>query len=267
MRLLVILLVFLAVPQWAAADFILTMSGTYLGPNDNPNVGFSCSSDRFDGTNEFFNDLPNLFNLNRLAGGTFTAAFRVPTSVVPNPGSDATQASYTFDPGTVGVTFTLFDASGAVVHTGASGPGTNGFGLVRDNFGSLLDEVLFVTNSFETGTTVTGLRTPPLLGGETDLYGGAGVDFASNDLTALSGLAIPTDVDTYRRLKGAVFVASAGIDTFSPDQNQYAEVLSGVSYRITDVALSSVPEPSSAILVLTGGLAVLVFTRRRTAGR
>ena len=51
-----------------------------------------------------------------------------------------------------------------------------------------------------------------LLGGETDLFGGAGVDFASNDLTALSGIGIPTDVDTYKRLKGAAFVASAGID-------------------------------------------------------
>ncbi len=110
-----------------------------------------------------------------------------------------------------------------------------------------------------------GLLAPPLLGGETDLYGGAAVLFESNDLSALSGLAIPSDEATYLRLKGAVFVASAGIDTFSPDGDQYAEVLSGASYRITGVTVSSVPEPSSAILILTGGLTVYGFARLRIA--
>ena len=267
MRLLFVLLAFLAAPQWAAADFILTVSGTYLGPNDNPNEGFTYSSDRFDGTDEYFDDLPNLFNLSRLAGGTFAATFRIPTGGTPGQGSDSTRALYSFAPGTVGVTFTLFDASGAIVHNGASGPGTTGLGVVENNYGSLVDAVQLGTNSFDTNTTVSGLVAPPLLGGETDLYGGAAVLFESNNLSALSGLAIPTDLATYRRLQGAAFVASAGIDTFSPDGDQYAEVLSGVSYRITDVAESSVPEPSSAILVLTGGLTVFGFARLKIASR
>ena len=243
------------------------MSGTYTGPNDNDLIGLTYSSDRFDGTNNYSNDLPNLFNLNRLAGGTFTATLRVPTNVTPGPGSDSTQARYFFAAGTVGVTFTLFDSSGAVVNLGASGPGTTGFGLVQNNYASILDMVQLGTNSFDTDTTLSGLRIPPLLGGETDLYGGATVLFASNDLTALSGVDIPTDEATYRRLQGAAFVASAGIDTFSPDGEQYAEVLSGVSYRITDVAVSSVPEPSSAILFLIGGLTVFGFAGRRIASR
>lgn len=233
----------MAAPQRATADFVMTVSGSYTGPNEDPRVGLTYSSDRYDGTNEYFNDLPNLFNLSRLAGGTFTATLRVPTGGTPGSGPDSTQALYSFAPGTVGFTFTLFDASGAMVNSGASGPGTTGLGLVKDNYGSLVDAVQLGTNPFDTNTTVSGLLAPPLLGGETDLYGGAAVLFESNDLSALSGLAIPSDEATYLRLKGAVFVASAGIDTFSPDGDQYAEVLSGASYRITGVTVSSVPEP------------------------
>lgn len=259
-------LVLLAAPQWAAADFAMTLSGTYLGLNEDPRIGLTYSSDRFDGTDEFLNDLPNLFRVDRLAGGTFTATLRIPSTVAPDPGSDPTYAFYFFDPGKVGVTFTLFDAAGAVVHRGASGPSTIGAGIVQDNLNSLLDSVQLETGAFETDTSVSGLRTPPLLGGETDLYGGGGVLFSSNNLSILNGLAIPTDTATYRRFNGAVFVASAGVDTFSPDGQLFTEVLSGVSYRITNVAVTPVPEPPSVVLAIAGGLTILAFARRRSAG-
>jgi PEP-CTERM motif len=55
-------------------------------------------------------------------------------------------------------------------------------------------------------------------------------------------------------------------DTFSPAGDQFAEVLSGVTYGITNVSVASVPEPSSVTLLLAGGLTILGIARRRTAG-
>ena len=54
-------------------------------------------------------------------------------------------------------------------------------------------------------------------------------------------------------------------DTFSPAGDQFAEVLSGVTYRITNVSVA-LPEPSSVTLLLAGGLTILGIARRRTAG-
>ncbi len=266
MRLLVLMLALLALPQAASADVVLSLGGTYLAPNDDPNVGQTYSSDRFDGTDYFYNDQPNLFDLGRLAGGTFTATLRFPTDVPKNPASSATLGFYLFDPGTVSYTFTLFDRAGAVVHAGASGPdGTSGRGVVMDNF-ALLDGVQLVAE-VDTSSSLTGLVTPLVLGGETDLYSGAGIDFASNDLNTLSGLAIPTDLASYQRFNGALFVASAIFATYSPDESQYSEVFSGVTYRVDTLSVTAVPEPSAAVLMLTGGLAALGLAAGRNRGK
>src|SRR5262245_11018278 len=69
----------------AAADHLITLTGTLDGS--------SYFSLRFDGTNSFFDDVPPLFDLGRLDGGSFRATLLVPDVA---PGGSHGLAQYTF---------------------------------------------------------------------------------------------------------------------------------------------------------------------------
>lgn len=94
----------LAGARAASADSLLTFTGDFKSVFDDAYA--------YDGTD--FTTLPGLFD--GLTGGTFRAAFTVPT-VVPPTNPTFNFASYSF-PAAYGLTFTLYDNNGQIVSKG-----------------------------------------------------------------------------------------------------------------------------------------------------
>lgn len=241
-------------PGPAAADFRLSVGGTYKSSSN--------ETSRFDGTNVFTNDLPPLLDLDRLRGGTFAATFLFP-DVKPVTGGHS--AFYNFGPA-YGMTFTLFDASGAAVHRGSSPSSPSA--LIFNDLSSSTG-VIDQASLFAFVNDVTGLHIP-----STVYTTDHGVDvFQSSlifrgDVTAqtnyLNDLSIPTDAATYLRFPSRTF--TTGVEFFDGDPSgdgpgQLIDTF--VSYDITRVVITAVPEPGSALLVATGLVALGVASRAR----
>ena len=247
-------------PNPASADFVLTVTGTFQS--------FYNETERFDGTNYYTNDLPPLFDVDRLRGGTFSANFRFPdVTSIPN----GNFADYNFA-APAGLGYTLYDASGAVVDVGSSS--SDPFARVFNNFvftnssNPPFDEVAF----FAFVNDVTGLRIPTTrYGTDQALYAiQSGIFFSgdgsgSNDYI-LQNLGIPTDLATYLSFPNKFF--TTGLEYDDGDvfgDTPYQTISTFLSYGITGVKLSAVPEPGSAVLVAIGGaiLAGAGWSRRR----
>jgi hypothetical protein len=228
--------------QHASADFIMSVSGEF--------ESFTSFSVQFDGANTVEDALPPLFNVDQLAGGSFAATFSFPSTDPPPSGNFA---SYVFGPG-FGLSYTLFDASGGVVHQG-SNPSDAG-ATVLDDFapaGSPVDAV----NLFSFVNDVSGLITPPALYSPVpDVFALQSTVGFNGEVSAsanyITGLSIPVDASTYLSFPERIFTTGMtfgdgdwknGVEPF-----QYVET--SLSYTITTVSI--VPAPASLIIVLAG---------------
>ena len=129
----------------AAADYLLTATGNFESSG-----GYS---DWFDGTTYVDPHLPSLYDTARLEGGSFVATYRFSTTAPPASGDFAT---HNFD-SLAGLTYSLLDPDGAVVHVG-SNP-SEPFAFVFNDHASFGDEV----SLFAYVNDVSGLVTPPAL--------------------------------------------------------------------------------------------------------
>jgi hypothetical protein len=235
--------------QHASADFIMSVSGEF--------ESFTSFSVQFDGANTVEDALPPLFNVDQLAGGSFAATFSFP-SVDPPPSGNI--ANYAFGPG-FGLTYTLFDASGSVVHAG-NNPSDAG-AIVLDDFAPAGPPIDAVT-MFSFVNDVSGLITPPALYSPVpDVFALQSTLGFNGEVSAstnyITGLSIPVDGATYLNFPERIFTTGMtfgdgdwknGVDPF-----QYVET--SLSYTITNVSI--VPAPASLIIVIAGVSA----TRRR----
>lgn len=240
----------------AAAGHLVTFTGTF---------DYSDSfSTRWDGTNQFEDDLPPLFDLSRLEGGSFRATFQVPD--VPPVDEDSGFATFEYDPPTP-LTLTLLDAAGDVVHLLGGGL----YGLDVENFstpGRPGRPPLRSNNvSFYAATDgLSGLIAPP------ELYGPNRFAFA--DIAAyfvdgtrpLGDVSIPLDGSTYLDFDEREFEVSLAVTNGDPGgdgPNLY--VSTQLVYRITgaSVVTAAVPEPASLTLLGTGALVLIGHVWRR----
>ncbi|GEM_PF-1325203 len=233
-----------------AEDFIITVSGTYQSFF---NDGFN-----FDGTNT--TPLAPLYDIPRLTGGTISASYRF--SAVTNPPAGSF-TSYDFA-APAGMTYELFDAMGALVHSGTSP--SDAFAFVFNNSASpsgMEDGV----SLFSFVNTVTGLTAPaPLYSPSGELGALQSAMLFSGSVTPgtnyLTDLSLPLDAATYlsfpnsRVRVGAFFGDGDFLDQADPFQ--YVET--SVSYSITSVSISQIPTPGAASVLALGGL---VARRRR----
>ncbi len=236
-----------------AQDYLITVSGTYQS--------FSNDGFNFDGTT--ITPLGPLYDIPRLTGGTISATYRF--SAVTNPPA-GTFTSYDFT-APAGMTYQLFDAMGALVHTGTSP--SDAFAFVLNNNASpssVTDGVSFI--SFV--NAVTGLTAPaPLYSPSGELGALQSAMLFFGDVTPgtdyLTDLSLPLDAATYlsfpnsRVRVGAFFGDGDWLDQAAPFQ--YIET--SVSYSITSVSISQIPTPSAAAVLALGGL--LAARRRRIA--
>jgi len=247
-----------ALPGPAAADYALSVSGTYQSSSN--------STFRTDGTNVVTDDLPPILDLGRLRGGSFEATFVFPQVT---PRTSGTFASYPFGP-RYGMTFRLFDAAGAVVHEGTSP--SSPAALIFHNAGTpprVFDQASFVAFV----NTVTNLHFPSVVVGPSQIADvfQSGLIFGG-DVTAtthyLNDLSIPVDAATYLRFPRRTF--STGVEWTDGDSSgsgpsQYIET--HVSYDITSVRVAAVPEPGSALLLAAGAATFGVARRARSRPR
>lgn len=236
-------------PIARAADFVLTASGTIRDI-------FSESS-TFDGTN--FGVLPPLLDVDRLAGGTFTASYWF-SEVVPDQGSEA---FYTLSASS-GMTYDLLDASDNLVHRGSDSTYADAY--IQSNQGSApftVDQVLLTAAINDT----TGSHIPTPLYGLPQIFSIGDFSFSGyvdGSVDYISNLAIPTDAATYQafptKLFDVFFEFSDG-DVFSTvNPYQYANIT--LQGDITTFTVTPVPEPAT-ILLFTPALLIFGLTRRR----
>lgn len=263
-------LTLLAAPQGAAAAFVMTVGGTFSGSRT--------SSDRFDGTDFYTNDLPPLVDVGRLAGGSFTAEYRFPDTVVPTLVPGANTVFYS-GPG-YGLSYTLFDAAGAVVMQSAFL--TRFAQITVQNDRPVLLFVPpsgFVPAGFVDSVNLSAWGTAgPELTLPADLYGPTTIGPIQAELSfrdesrdpavrpgTLTGLGIPTDPAVYRQFpQGGGFSlrwAYADGDTFD-NEGPYREASTTVGYRITSVSVTPVPVPPTLVLAGLGVVAAGVGRRR-----
>lgn len=241
----------------ASADYLLTATGTFRS--------FDNQTDRFDGTNDYVNDLPPLFDIDRLRGGTFTATYRFPDVVASPTGTNAT---YNFGT-SAAMDYTLYDASGAVVHVGSSSSALLAF-VLNNAFNPPVDQASFLAFVND----ATGLRIPTPYNDDVALSAvQSGLIFSgrvSGSVDYLHDLAVPTDAATLLAFPNRTFRTGFEWDDgdiYGDTPHQTISTL--LTYDITGVRVSAVPEPGSAALAASGGAALLVagWARRRRATR
>ena len=223
----------------AAADYLLTATGNYESSD-----GYS---DWFDGTTNVDPHLPSLYDTARLEGGSFVATYRFSTTAPPASGDFATHNFNSL----AGLTYSLLDPDGAVVHVG-SNP-TAAFAFVYNDYAGLGDLVADLVLLFAFVNDVSGLVTPPALYQPApDLYALQSHFRFEGDVTTgsdfIPSLALPTDAAAYLGFSTKTF--SAGMtfndgDVFGFVGGPYQYVESYVNYAITNVTVTAVPEPSS----------------------
>ncbi len=263
-----------AAPRPAGAEFLITASGSFK-------TSFTFS-ERFDGTDFFFDDLPPLVDTSPFAGGSFTATYLVPGPPAPPTNQTVGNAIYPFGPPAV-LTFTLFNAAGAVLSTGQLDQNAQGF-ISNNTFGGATNELDQVSLLAE-GPAGPGLTLPPSLFGPTQMATYAELLFLDIFDPAvrpgpLSGLGIPTDPAVYALFPqrtpflGAAPRSTFQFETFLLDGDfenfagPYQIVSTDVFYDITSVQVTAVAVPvPPTLLVLAAGAAGLGLARRRVSGR
>jgi MYXO-CTERM domain-containing protein len=233
-----------------AADHLMTVSG--------PFHSFNNESYAFDGVNN--TELPPLYNIPALTGGTFRATYRF--SDTPNP-PNGTFASYSFG-ALSGMTYDLLDAGGNVIHHGSS-PSFSGASV--QNNGVQPNGTFDSVSLYGFVNQVTGLNLPAAIytpPGELDAVqssiGFNGMVTPGTDF--ITDLGVPTSEGVYRSFTSAKFFTGMLFqdgDTLNfVDPYQYVET--DVIYDITSVFVTPVPAPGAAGVLALGGLLV---TRRR----
>ncbi|MDG3008084.1 PEP-CTERM sorting domain-containing protein [Paludisphaera mucosa] len=243
-------------PAPAAADHLITFTGAF----DDSDY----SSSRWDGADQFEDDLPPLFDLTRLGGGSFRATFRVPE--VPPVDEYSGVANFEYHP-PAPLALVLLDAAGGVVHRLGGGL----YELDVENFrrqgrpGSppqRANDVSF----YAVPDGLAGLDAPPELYGPNRLaFGEIAATFADGS-RPLGDVSIPLDGATYLDFDGRelrVYLAVANGDPSGDGPNLY--VYTQLVYQITgaSVAPAAVPEPSGAGLMSAGAAGLAWYARRR----
>ena len=234
-----------------AADYLLTATGNFESSD-----GYS---DLFDGTTNVDPHLPSLYDTARLEGGSFVATYRFSTTAPPASGNFAT---HNFD-SLAGLTYSLLDPDGAVVHVGSNPSAAFAF-VFNDNpnFGDEISLFAFVND-------VSGLVTPPALYQPVpDLFALQSRFRFTSDMAAgsdfIPSLAVPTDAAAYLGFPTKTFTAAMSFndgDVFGDVGGPYQYVESYVGYAITNLTVTAVPEPATPVMLLVGMLTI--FFRRR----
>lgn len=248
---LVAVLLSVASAERAMADYLLTATGNFESANS--------YSDWFDGTTDVDPHLPSLYDTARLEGGSFVATYRFSTTAPPASGDFAT---HNFD-SLAGLTYSLLDPDGAVVHVGSNPSAAFAF-VFNDNanFGDEISLIAFVND-------VSGLVTPPALYQPApDLFALQSRFRFTGDMTAgsdfIPSLAVPTDAAAYLGFPTKTFSTTMSFndgDVYGLEGDPYQYVESYVSYAITSVTVTAVPEPATGVMLLVGMLTI--FIRRR----
>jgi len=242
----------------AAAEHAITFTGEFEG-------SFYFST-RFDGTTYFNEDLPPLFDVARLDGGSFSASFVLPQIDPIFPGA------YDFVP-SIPLTFTLYDTAGEVVHRGVGSiteAGVQNDAEGRDPRSPRTDSVSF-DGAIE--GDASGLSLPP------ESYGPNAVqesyfllDFGTRFVAGggpIDDLSIPLDGDTYLAFDGRSFGLYLMIGNGVADgPDPFLYVYTSLSYTVTgaSVAPSAVPEPGGLALLGTAFIALAAVFRRPGGG-
>ena len=237
--------------QCRAADYLLTVTG--------PFQSFTNESDTFDG-NVYGSDLPPLYDIARLTGGTFQATYHF-SGVIPT--TTGTDAEYDFS-NTSGITFDLLDSNGAILNHGSA---PSSAGAVVFNNDPLPTETHDGVTLYSFVNSVSGLTIPTalyssppdLLASESSFGFGGAVTPGQDYLTDLS---VPLDARTYLSFPNASF--NTGMIFGNGDYNDlelpYQYVETHLTYGITGVSVTTVPEPRVAYFILCG---TFLMTKRR----
>lgn len=241
-----------------AQDYLITVSGPYR-------TSFNDGSS-FDGTNT--TQLGPIFDISRLASGTFTATFLF--QAITNPAS-GDFAGYDFN-SPAGLSYDLLDAAGTLVHRGTS-PSSAG-AILGNNFsfgGGTPNDFI---NLYSFVNSVTGLITP------TPLYSPTGETGAIQSNISISGvvgptngnadfitdLSIPLSASTLLSFPDRRFTARAyyGDGDFLNFEDPYQYIETYVGYEITSLSVTPIPEPSTLAFLLPALPLLLRRNRRHT---
>jgi hypothetical protein len=245
----------LACPTARAGDYQMVASGPIISNS------LSSFSGTFDGTTRTTDNLPPIFDLALLAGGSFRATLRFSTEYTVNPDD----GFYDLNPPS-GIAFDLLNSSGAVVYHGSyfSDP----IAILLNNFGSapyVTDQVAIYGNDHN----ADGLVLPKPLYGPGSVDSTAGLNFYGNVSPGHDYLSddvnIPTNLSPYLAFPNKILDMTVSFrdgDAYNQiGPYQYAGFTA--QYDITALSVTPVPEPSVTCLLLS--IFILNACRRRAA--